>query len=114
MAISKPFYVSGSILLYVYCMLYDNVTYRKDKRTCFAVGQIQEITFENHRCLGFTSILPPELFVNPHSPDRPDPPTQIQMTEPKDRSVTLSWTPGDDHNSPVLGTVYVLPVKATV
>ncbi|KAK2885498.1 hypothetical protein Q8A67_016335 [Cirrhinus molitorella] len=33
--------------------------------------------------------------------DRPDPPTQIQMTEPKDRSVTLSWTPGDDHNSPV-------------
>uniref|UniRef100_A0A8C2HCX7 Neural cell adhesion molecule L1 n=1 Tax=Cyprinus carpio TaxID=7962 RepID=A0A8C2HCX7_CYPCA len=34
--------------------------------------------------------------------DRPDPPTQIQMTEPKERSVTLSWTPGDDHNSPVL------------
>ncbi|XP_050953349.1 neural cell adhesion molecule L1.2 isoform X1 [Labeo rohita] len=34
--------------------------------------------------------------------DRPDPPTQIQMTEPKDRSLTLSWTPGNDHNSPVL------------
>uniref|UniRef100_A0A8C1PA37 Neural cell adhesion molecule L1 n=1 Tax=Cyprinus carpio TaxID=7962 RepID=A0A8C1PA37_CYPCA len=34
--------------------------------------------------------------------DRPDSPTQIQMTEPKDRSVTLSWTPGDHHNSPVL------------
>uniref|UniRef100_A0A8C1PAF3 Neural cell adhesion molecule L1 n=1 Tax=Cyprinus carpio TaxID=7962 RepID=A0A8C1PAF3_CYPCA len=48
------------------------------------------------------SILPPVLFVNPHSPDRPDSPTQIQMTEPKDRSVTLSWTPGDHHNSPVL------------
>lgn len=29
------------------------------------------------------------------------------MTEPKERSVTLSWTPGEDHNSPVLGTVYV-------
>uniref|UniRef100_A0A8C1P9W2 L1 cell adhesion molecule, paralog a n=1 Tax=Cyprinus carpio TaxID=7962 RepID=A0A8C1P9W2_CYPCA len=39
--------------------------------------------------------------------DRPDSPTQIQMTEPKDRSVTLSWTPGDHHNSPVLGTVNV-------
>ncbi|RXN11752.1 neural cell adhesion molecule L1-like isoform X1 [Labeo rohita] len=48
------------------------------------------------------SILPPDLFVNPHSLDRPDPPTQIQMTEPKDRSLTLSWTPGNDHNSPVL------------
>uniref|UniRef100_A0A8C1WDB2 Neural cell adhesion molecule L1 n=1 Tax=Cyprinus carpio TaxID=7962 RepID=A0A8C1WDB2_CYPCA len=34
--------------------------------------------------------------------NRPDSPTQIQMTEPKDRSVTLSWTPGDHHNSPVL------------
>lgn len=29
------------------------------------------------------------------------------MTEPKERSVTLSWTPGDDHNSPVIGTVTV-------
>ncbi|XP_073731454.1 neural cell adhesion molecule L1.2 isoform X1 [Misgurnus anguillicaudatus] len=34
--------------------------------------------------------------------DRPDPPTQVLMIEPKDRSVTLSWTPGEDHNSPVL------------
>ncbi len=28
------------------------------------------------------------------------------MTEPKDRSVILSWTPGDDHNSPVLGICF--------
>ncbi|XP_051946960.1 neural cell adhesion molecule L1-like [Xyrauchen texanus] len=34
--------------------------------------------------------------------DRPDPPTQVLMNELKERSVTLSWTPGDDHNSPVL------------
>ncbi|XP_057175996.1 neural cell adhesion molecule L1.2 isoform X1 [Triplophysa rosa] len=34
--------------------------------------------------------------------DRPDPPTQVQMVDPEDRRVTLSWTPGDDHNSPVL------------
>ncbi|XP_021325404.2 neural cell adhesion molecule L1.2 isoform X1 [Danio rerio] len=34
--------------------------------------------------------------------DRPDPPSLIQMTEPKERRVTLSWTPGADHNSPVL------------
>lgn len=35
--------------------------------------------------------------------DRPDIPTLLQLltTDPKDRSVTLSWTPGDDHNSPV-------------
>ncbi|XP_045065381.1 neural cell adhesion molecule L1-like isoform X1 [Coregonus clupeaformis] len=34
--------------------------------------------------------------------DRPDPPTQLQISDPKDLSVTLSWTAGDDHNSPVI------------
>ncbi|KAA0707192.1 Neural cell adhesion molecule L1 [Triplophysa tibetana] len=34
--------------------------------------------------------------------DRPDPPTLVQIVDPEDRRVTLSWTPGDDHNSPVL------------
>ncbi|XP_026187504.1 neural cell adhesion molecule L1.2 isoform X2 [Mastacembelus armatus] len=34
--------------------------------------------------------------------DRPDPPGLLQITDPKHREVTLSWTPGDDHNSPVL------------
>lgn len=37
--------------------------------------------------------------------DRPDPPVLLQITDPKHRAVTLSWTPGDDHNSPVLGLV---------
>ncbi|XP_074537445.1 neural cell adhesion molecule L1.2 isoform X2 [Halichoeres trimaculatus] len=34
--------------------------------------------------------------------DRPDPPGALQITDAKHRAVTLSWTPGDDHNSPVL------------
>ncbi|XP_068181177.1 neural cell adhesion molecule L1.2 isoform X1 [Antennarius striatus] len=34
--------------------------------------------------------------------DRPDPPALLQITEAKHRAVTLTWTPGDDHNSPVL------------
>ncbi|KAK2851368.1 hypothetical protein Q5P01_007644 [Channa striata] len=33
--------------------------------------------------------------------DRPDPPVLLQISDPKTRAVTLSWTPGDDHNSPV-------------
>lgn len=37
--------------------------------------------------------------------DRPDPPVLLQITDPKHRAVTLSWTPGDDHKSPVLGLV---------
>lgn len=38
--------------------------------------------------------------------DRPDPPVLLQISDPKHREVTLSWTPGDDHNSPV--TEYVV------
>ncbi|XP_068588755.1 neural cell adhesion molecule L1.2 isoform X1 [Cebidichthys violaceus] len=34
--------------------------------------------------------------------DHPDPPVLLQITDPKHRAVTLSWTPGDDHNSAVL------------
>ncbi|MFT7804597.1 neural cell adhesion molecule L1-like [Arapaima gigas] len=34
--------------------------------------------------------------------DKPDPPTLLQMSDPSDRSLRLSWTPGDDHNSPIL------------
>ncbi|XP_042347416.1 neural cell adhesion molecule L1.2 isoform X3 [Plectropomus leopardus] len=33
--------------------------------------------------------------------DRPDPPVHLQITDAKHRTVTLSWTPGDDHNSAV-------------
>uniref|UniRef100_A0A8C9VN45 L1 cell adhesion molecule, paralog a n=1 Tax=Scleropages formosus TaxID=113540 RepID=A0A8C9VN45_SCLFO len=35
--------------------------------------------------------------------DKPDPPTLLQLSAPKDRSLMLSWSPEDDHNSPILG-----------
>ncbi|XP_069544807.1 neural cell adhesion molecule L1.2 isoform X1 [Brachyistius frenatus] len=34
--------------------------------------------------------------------DRPEPPVLLQISDSKRRAVTLSWTPGDDNNSPVL------------
>ncbi|XP_072408640.1 neuronal cell adhesion molecule a isoform X7 [Chiloscyllium punctatum] len=38
----------------------------------------------------------------PASPyDSPDPPSDLELTNPQDRSVQLSWIPGDDHNSPI-------------
>uniref|UniRef100_A0A669DL83 Neural cell adhesion molecule L1 n=1 Tax=Oreochromis niloticus TaxID=8128 RepID=A0A669DL83_ORENI len=33
--------------------------------------------------------------------ERPDPPTDLELTDQKKRSVQLTWTPGDEHNSPV-------------
>lgn len=44
--------------------------------------------------------------------DRPDPPVLLQLTDAKHRAATLSWTPGDDHNSPILGLVHS-PLKQT-
>uniref|UniRef100_A0AAR2LDG1 Neuronal cell adhesion molecule a n=1 Tax=Pygocentrus nattereri TaxID=42514 RepID=A0AAR2LDG1_PYGNA len=32
---------------------------------------------------------------------RPDPPRDLELTDQKERSVQLTWTPGDEHNSPV-------------
>ncbi|XP_043982790.1 neural cell adhesion molecule L1-like isoform X4 [Gambusia affinis] len=34
--------------------------------------------------------------------DRPDPPTLLQISDPRQRAISLSWTPGDDHKSSVL------------
>ncbi|XP_048463513.1 neuronal cell adhesion molecule a isoform X4 [Rhincodon typus] len=36
---------------------------------------------------------------SPH--DSPDPPSDLELTNPRDRSVQLSWIPGDDNNSPI-------------
>ncbi|XP_075945499.1 neuronal cell adhesion molecule-like isoform X2 [Anarhichas minor] len=33
--------------------------------------------------------------------DRPDPPTDLELTDHKKRSVQLTWIPGDEHNSPI-------------
>ncbi|KAF7669865.1 hypothetical protein LDENG_00128950 [Lucifuga dentata] len=33
--------------------------------------------------------------------ERPDPPTDLELTDQKERSVQLTWTPGDENNSPI-------------
>ncbi|KAM4619274.1 neuronal cell adhesion molecule-like isoform 1-T2 [Polymixia lowei] len=33
--------------------------------------------------------------------ERPDPPTDLELTDQRERSVQLTWTPGDEHNSPI-------------
>ncbi|XP_073429379.1 neuronal cell adhesion molecule isoform X13 [Dendrobates tinctorius] len=37
----------------------------------------------------------------PVKTDRPDPPDDLELTDRLDRSVQLSWVPGDDNNSPI-------------
>ncbi|XP_055795453.1 neuronal cell adhesion molecule-like isoform X14 [Salvelinus fontinalis] len=33
--------------------------------------------------------------------EQPDPPTDLELTDQKPRSVRLTWIPGDEHNSPI-------------
>ncbi|XP_032898721.1 neurofascin isoform X4 [Amblyraja radiata] len=33
--------------------------------------------------------------------DRPAPPRDLELTDPEDRSIRLTWIPGDDNNSPI-------------
>ncbi|KAI1883486.1 hypothetical protein AGOR_G00231940 [Albula goreensis] len=33
--------------------------------------------------------------------EKPDPPTDLELTDQQPRSVQLTWTPGDEHNSPI-------------
>uniref|UniRef100_A0A8C7KMY0 Neurofascin n=1 Tax=Oncorhynchus kisutch TaxID=8019 RepID=A0A8C7KMY0_ONCKI len=37
----------------------------------------------------------------PFLPDRPDPPTNLKLSHSFERSVRLSWTPGDSNHSPI-------------
>ncbi|KAL8221343.1 UNVERIFIED_CONTAM: hypothetical protein K2H54_066143 [Gekko kuhli] len=38
--------------------------------------------------------------------DRPDPPFDLELTDKQERSVQLTWVPGDDNNSPI--TKYII------
>ncbi|XP_039524075.1 neuronal cell adhesion molecule a isoform X18 [Pimephales promelas] len=33
--------------------------------------------------------------------EKPDPPTDLELTDQRERSVRLTWTPGDENNSPI-------------
>lgn len=35
--------------------------------------------------------------------DRPNPPTDLELSDPFERSVRLSWVPGDSNHSPITG-----------
>lgn len=35
--------------------------------------------------------------------DRPDPPTDLELSDPHERSVRLSWVPGNSNHNPITG-----------
>ncbi|XP_039507782.1 neural cell adhesion molecule L1.2 isoform X2 [Pimephales promelas] len=79
----------------------DSDKYMMDESTLI-IPEVEDDDEGRYTCEVITNLDMAEASGSITIVDRPDPPTQIQMTEPKERSITLSWTPGDDHNSPVL------------
>uniref|UniRef100_A0A671MTA1 Neuronal cell adhesion molecule-like n=1 Tax=Sinocyclocheilus anshuiensis TaxID=1608454 RepID=A0A671MTA1_9TELE len=47
----------------------------------------------------------PNSFVSTNTvsgfPEQPDPPTDLELTDQREHSVQLTWTPGDENNSPI-------------
>ncbi|CAJ0931519.1 unnamed protein product [Ranitomeya imitator] len=65
---------------------------------------INDVSWEDggtYRCIGNTWLDSVEAESHLTVRDVPMPPENVQLLKKQDRSVTLSWTPGDSHNSPI-------------
>ncbi|KAM4022406.1 neural cell adhesion molecule L1-like protein isoform 2-T5 [Anomaloglossus baeobatrachus] len=65
---------------------------------------INDVNWEDggtYRCIGNTWLDSMEAESHLTVRDVPMPPENVQLLEKQDRSITLSWTPGDSHNSPI-------------
>uniref|UniRef100_A0A3Q3DDT5 Neural cell adhesion molecule L1 n=1 Tax=Hippocampus comes TaxID=109280 RepID=A0A3Q3DDT5_HIPCM len=91
--------------------------WRKNDHKLFSSGNDLKYTFEgpdliisdakpedegNYTCQVITNLDMAEATGTLTLHDRPDPPALLQLSQAKRRAVTLSWTPGDEHNSPVI------------
>lgn len=57
-----------------------------------------------HFRLGQNCCLYQLLYLSPvlyPSAEQPDPPADLELTDPGARSVQLTWIPGAEHNSPI-------------
>lgn len=65
-----------------------------------------EFEFKQNVCFKKTSIfnLFWVFFVVVVFPEIPDPPTDLELTDQTERSVQLTWIPGDENNSPTQST----------
>ncbi|XP_055079259.1 neural cell adhesion molecule L1.2 isoform X1 [Periophthalmus magnuspinnatus] len=66
------------------------------------ISNVQQVDEGKYTCQVITDLDMAEASGTLALYDRPDPPTLLQITNAKERVVTLSWTPGDEHNSPVI------------
>ncbi|XP_065811485.1 neurofascin isoform X3 [Labrus bergylta] len=68
--------------------------------TCTAKSDIDEDSSSARLTVLEEASLNPSIS-SAFPPDRPDPPTDLDLSDPAERSVRLTWIPGNDHRSPV-------------
>ncbi|XP_056100450.1 neuronal cell adhesion molecule a isoform X12 [Rhinichthys klamathensis goyatoka] len=86
--------------------LKDNKELPDDSR--FEVGSdsltIRDVTEEDegtYTCIRNTTLDQDSARATLTVVEKPDPPTDLELTDQRERSVRLTWTPGDEHNSPI-------------
>ncbi|CAL9703005.1 unnamed protein product [Knipowitschia caucasica] len=66
------------------------------------ISNVQQVDEGSYTCQVITDLDMAEASGTLTLYDRPDPPTLLHITNKKERAMTLNWTPGDEHNSPVI------------
>ncbi|XP_073694841.1 neuronal cell adhesion molecule a isoform X9 [Garra rufa] len=86
--------------------LKDNMELPDDTR--FEVGSdsltihdVREDDEGNYTCIRNTTLDQDSASAMLTVVDIPDPPTDLELTDQRERSVQLTWTPGDEQNSPI-------------
>ncbi|XP_052410610.1 neuronal cell adhesion molecule isoform X9 [Carassius gibelio] len=86
--------------------LKDNMELPDDTR--FEVGSdsltihdVREDDEGNYTCIRNTTLDQDSASAMLTVVDQPDPPTDLELTDQRERSVQLTWTPGDENNSPI-------------
>ncbi|XP_069832152.1 neuronal cell adhesion molecule isoform X13 [Dendropsophus ebraccatus] len=76
----------------------ERYTFEKERLT---IKNITEKDKGMYTCMANTTLDSVSASAQLSVVDRPDPPSDLELTDRLDRSVQLSWVPGDDNNSPI-------------
>uniref|UniRef100_A0A3Q3ES32 Neuronal cell adhesion molecule n=1 Tax=Labrus bergylta TaxID=56723 RepID=A0A3Q3ES32_9LABR len=65
------------------------------------ITEVSEIDAGVYTCIMNTTLDHDSASAELTVVERPDPPSDLELTDQKKRSIQLTWTPGDEHNSPI-------------
>ncbi|CAH2316366.1 neural cell adhesion molecule L1 isoform X1 [Pelobates cultripes] len=79
----------------------DSDKYFIDVNYTLSITNVQEDDHGTYKCVARTDLDSVEKTAELVVMDLPDPPYDLELSDEDDMSVTLSWTPADENNSPI-------------